>query len=69
MEILQRLESVALQGRSTGAGIETLGIDVSVMNNFKTHKPTGKLLLMAFGVRDKKQIPDLLKAISYKKKL
>ncbi len=53
----------------TGAGIESLDIDESIKKNFKTHEPVGRLLPLVMEVTGKKQIPDLLKIISYKKNL
>lgn len=52
----------------TAAGIESLVIDESIKKNFKRHKPVGKLLPLAIEVTSKKQLPDLLKVISYKLK-
>lgn len=53
----------------TGAAIGSLEIDEGIKKSFKAHKPVGKLLPLAIEVTVKKQLPDLLKIISYKMKL
>jgi hypothetical protein len=53
----------------TGAGVESLDIDESIKKSFKAHKPVGKLLPLAVEVTSGKQLPGLLKIISYKMKL
>ena len=53
----------------TAAGIDHLEIDETIKKNFKAHKPVGKLLPLVVEVRNKKQLPDLLKIITYKMRI
>lgn len=50
-------------------GIFDLGIDPSIIDDFNSHEPIGKLLPLVVEVREKAQLPDLLKIIDYKKRL
>lgn len=50
-------------------GIFDLGIDPSIIDDFNSREPIGKLLPLVVEVREKAKLPDLLKIIDYKKRL
>ena len=53
----------------TGFGIMELDIDESLKESFSSNKSIGKLIPLAFDMKRKDQLGDLLKVIKYKKKL
>jgi len=50
-------------------GIFDLEINQSIIDDFNSSEPVGKLLPLLIEVREKEQLPDLLKIIDYKKRL
>ena len=50
-------------------GLFDLGISQSILDDFESQKPIGKLLPLVIEMKVKEQLPDLLKIIEYKKKL
>lgn len=50
-------------------GIFDLEINQSIIDDFNSREPVGKLLPLLIEVREKEQLPDLLKIIDYKKRL
>jgi len=51
------------------AGIMQLDIDNRIREEFRSHKPTGKLLPLPFRISKKDQLKDLMTVIEYKKTL
>jgi len=50
-------------------GLFDLGISQSILDDFQSQKPIGKLLPLVIEMKVKEQLPDVLKIIEYKKKL
>jgi hypothetical protein len=51
------------------AGIFEMEIDDNIKKEFSSHKSIGKLLPLSIEMKQKEQLPDLLKIIEYKKML
>ena len=51
------------------SGIAELEIEESIMEDFRSRKPTGKLFPLVISLSRKEQIKDLLKIIEFKKSL
>jgi hypothetical protein len=50
-------------------GLFDLGISQSILDDFQSQKPIGKLLPLVIEMKVEEQLPDVLKIIEYKKKL
>jgi hypothetical protein len=52
----------------SGASISSLDIDPNIIKSFVNAKPIGKLIPLAFIIRESDQLKDLLKVVTYKMK-